>query len=122
MRNNDSPGDPDRLSVPGYFSEEPVFENDAMLNLLNELAKKRNCNIPFPNCKLLPENNGEVFLSEYFEEQQKRNKEGKYKGGFCVCEICAEIGNKTKAKNTGIVSCVQNNNSEVSMMLELVIQ
>jgi hypothetical protein len=60
--------------VPYYLREEPAHPNHSMLSYLNKQAKEKGLKLPFKNVRPLPEDNGELFLSEYYQEQLKRNQ------------------------------------------------
>ena len=80
--------DPNLLFVPGYLCDQPQFQNDAMLHHVNEMARQRGIAAPFPNVAAMKENNGEVFLSKYYEEQVTQNKKKLTQKGLCTCSFC----------------------------------
>jgi hypothetical protein len=74
---------------PGHLSDQPRFFNDALLDFLNKQAESMGFDPHFPNCRCLPPNNGEVFLSEYYQLQVLRNQKSQpTKEGKCTCEEC----------------------------------
>ena len=75
----------------GYLLDQPKFYNHAFLEYLNQVATERGITSPFLDCKKLPSNNGERFLSDYFHDQQIRNQHKLSEGGTCVCIECKSI-------------------------------
>jgi hypothetical protein len=60
--------------VPYHLREEPAHPNHSMLSYLNNQAIEKGMKPPFNDVRPLPEDNGEVFLSEYYFQQLKRNE------------------------------------------------
>jgi hypothetical protein len=62
--------------VPAWLRGIPAFYDHSYLAVLNQQAAAVGASCPFPFARPTPtENNGELFLSEYFHAQQRRNKE-----------------------------------------------
>ncbi len=76
--------------IPSSFVDLPQFYNHSLLLYLNDAAFK--CGLPPIFCDLHPirENNGEVFLSKYFDAQIGRNNSVKQdpKTKLCLCPTC----------------------------------
>jgi hypothetical protein len=79
--------------IPQYLEEVPLFWNHSMLSYLNKEAQRKGLRQIFESVRELGQNNGEVFLSKYFEAQQKRNVgHGQDKAtGKCRCPTCATV-------------------------------
>jgi hypothetical protein len=79
-------------ATPEYIREYPPFTDHLFLGLLNNKAKEANLQEPFINVRETPEDNGEVFLSEYFREQVQRNKEEQTDPNIrrCLCKDCSK--------------------------------
>jgi hypothetical protein len=80
--------------IPGTveLEGEPPFWDHSYLHLLNCRAESLGLQPIFDFVTLPSDDNGEVFLSEYFEQQKRRNESvGCDKGTkFCNCPICRE--------------------------------
>jgi hypothetical protein len=78
------------VDIPGDFVDLPRFYDHSYLHYLNERAG--NCGLPpiFDDVHPVGENNGEVFLSKYFEEQLVRNQTvgQDKKTSMCLCPTC----------------------------------
>ena len=78
------------VDIPGDFVDLPRFYDHSYLHYLNERAVS--CGLPpiFDDVHPVGENNGEVFLSKYFEEQLVRNDAvGQDKDtSMCLCPTC----------------------------------
>jgi hypothetical protein len=61
-------------NVPFHLRGEPAHPNHSIMTYLNSQARKKGVKFPFKNVRPLPADNGEVFLSEYYQEQLKRNE------------------------------------------------
>jgi hypothetical protein len=55
------------------YKDEPWFWDHSYLHCLNRTAQRLGFEPPFQSVTTPSRNNGEVFLSEYFKEQQRRN-------------------------------------------------
>ena len=69
----------------------PLDNNDMIKAYINKLAKDTNIHTtPYPNVTELPPDNGEVFLSQYCQEQIERNKQHltHKKLSICMCNKC----------------------------------
>ena len=77
--------------VPAWLHGVPVFYKHSNLAALNDNAASVGAPLPFSNVHTLPEDNGEVYLSEYFKVQQRCNAELKPhpKNDRCPCCLCA---------------------------------
>jgi hypothetical protein len=78
------------VDIPGDFADLPRYFDHSYLNHLNELAQKKGLPPMFEDVHLVGENNGEVFLSKYFEEQMVRNQTvgQDTKTSMCQCPSC----------------------------------
>jgi hypothetical protein len=78
------------VDIPVDFIDLPRFYDHSFLHYLNELAKS--CGIPpiFDDVDPINKNNGEVYLSKYFEEQMVRNQTvgQDKKTSICQCPTC----------------------------------
>jgi hypothetical protein len=77
-------------TVPQYLEDVPLFFNHSLLDYLNRVALSRGLDQMFSNVRCLKPNNGEVFMSKYYEEQEKRNRlyGQNEKTGQCKCPAC----------------------------------
>jgi hypothetical protein len=75
--------------APEHVRQHPPFVDHLLLELLNEQAREAKLDAPFKHVRATPEDNGEVFLSEYFEEQEKRNSKNLTDPNTRRC-LCAE--------------------------------
>jgi hypothetical protein len=82
----------DKLDPPGHLRDRPVLIDHCLGKHLNDLAGDAGCKLPYRNLRAIHEDNGEVFLSEYFQEQQKRNEDARDrpdpKTKRCRCRSC----------------------------------
>jgi hypothetical protein len=82
----------DKLDPPGHLRDRPVLKDHCLGRYLNDLATDAGCKLPYRNIRQINEDNGEVFLSEYYEEQQKRNEDARDrpdpKTKRCCCKSC----------------------------------
>ena len=78
-------------NVPSKFDNVALHTNHLKLAELNQLARKNGLPDVFQYVDPLPEDNGEVFLSEYFVQQQQRNQQYKptLKETLCKCPQCS---------------------------------
>jgi hypothetical protein len=78
------------VSVPVEYQDQPPFWDHSYLYYLNECAKDHNLPPVFPNTTPVNEDNGIIFLSEYFVAQKERNQ--KYptnpRTRMCTCPRC----------------------------------
>ena len=72
------------------FVHLPRFYDHSFLQYLNDTAKKCGLLPIFDGVNPIRENNGETFLSKYFEEQMVRNEKVKQdpKTALCLCPTC----------------------------------
>lgn len=78
--------------VPSWLRGIPAFYDHSLLEVLNQQAAAVGASRPFPFVRPTPkENNGELFLSEYFHAQVKRNREltPSLFNTRCQCSSCA---------------------------------
>ena len=75
---------------PCYLDDKPLFFDHSMLAYLNEVAKGHGLTPIFDFVKTPRPNNGEVFLSDYYHQQQERNKTstGARDSARCPCSQC----------------------------------
>lgn len=78
--------------IKAHLSDLPLLGNHSFGKIINDLAHECGCSPPFPNVEVLPQDNGEQFLSQYFHAQQERNKTlsppGKPPQDLCRCPEC----------------------------------
>lgn len=98
------------LAIPTHFEDVPPFSDHSMLALLNKQALKQNLPAVFEFCTPIFEDNGEVFLSKYFLQQDARKKTtGSDKNTqMCKCDSCitychrdAFVANETAREASG---------------------
>jgi hypothetical protein len=83
----------DELNPPGgNLRDRPVLKDHCLGKYLNDLAAKAGCKLPYRNLRPVGVDNGEVFMSEYYEQQQKRNQDARdrpdTKTKRCCCKRC----------------------------------
>jgi hypothetical protein len=90
------------VDIAGDFIDLPRFFDHSYLDYLNNLAE--NCGLPpiFDDVHRIGKNNGEVYLSKYFEEQMVRNQTvgQDKKTSMCLCPACTTY--LSSSKNTQI--------------------
>jgi hypothetical protein len=88
------------VDIPGDFVDLPRFYDHSYLHYLNERAGSCGLTPIFDDVHPISENNGEVFLSTYFEEQLVRNQKWGQdkKTSMCLCPTCITY----MSKNTQI--------------------
>jgi hypothetical protein len=98
------------VDIPGDFVDSPRFYDHSYLHYLNE--RVLSCGLPpiFDEVHPVSENNGEVFLSKYYEEQLVRNRTvgQDKKTSMCLCPSCI----KYMSKNTQISLFAQEENDD----------
>jgi hypothetical protein len=76
----------------GHLRDRPVLKDHCLGKYLNDLAGKACCKLPYRNLRAVKEDNGELFMSEYYNEQMKRNQDPRDrpdpKTKRCCCERC----------------------------------
>ena len=84
--------------TPLHFSDDPLYLDHSELIFLNMCAKKRGLKKPFSYTTPINENNGESIGSEYFFQQEERNKTcGQDKvTHVCQCTECLHLPWNTK--------------------------
>jgi hypothetical protein len=77
--------------IPSHLSQYPRFFDHCLLQHINHRAELAGIPTPFGYVHPLPDDNGERFLSEYFEEQKERNRRipRHPTNKRCQCEKCA---------------------------------
>jgi hypothetical protein len=84
----------DPLDPPVHLGDRPYLKDHCLGKYLNELAVKAGCKVPYRNLRSIHEDNGEVFLYEYYEAQLKRSKDPRNKAPAndktkrCWCMSC----------------------------------
>jgi hypothetical protein len=76
--------------VPSRFEDEPEYYDQSELNWINSLGKQKGYADIFKDaCEPQPDN-GEVFLSEYFDQEMERRKQHliNVKANKCNCPLC----------------------------------
>ena len=77
------------IKIPVHFIDEPQFWDHSLLGYLNQQAQSLRLSVPFQNVTPIRANNGEVFLSKYFKEQQQRNRKNiGFLDSMCLCDTC----------------------------------
>lgn len=80
------------VEIPGTveYEDEPPFWDHSYLDLLNRKAESLGMDHLFRFVTPPSQDNGEVFLSKYFEQQQERTKKGEASSTdkFCSCPSC----------------------------------
>jgi hypothetical protein len=103
----------EQIDIPGNFSDLPRFFDHSFLHFLNELAQRKGLPvIIFDDVHPTSENDGEVFLSQYFREQMERNKSvgQDKKTAMCQCPTCMTC----VPKNTLLVARHNNDDNDNS--------
>ena len=82
-------------SMPSHLEDIPLFLDESELAYVNRRLLEASLDPVFQDASPLPPDNGEVFLSEYFSEQMKRNTQAATmmdaKQNKCICPGCAEF-------------------------------
>jgi len=92
------------ITTPYHFEHLPPFWDHAFLAALNDKAAKLGLSPIFDFVTTIRQNNGEVFLSKYFYEQEVRNKENKqhsFNPLLCGCMSCATFQPSPLGKGGG---------------------
>jgi hypothetical protein len=78
------------VSIPVEYQDQPPFWDHSYLHYLNEGSKDHNPPLLFPNTTPVNENNGIIFLSEYFVAQKERNQKcpTNPRTKMCTCPQC----------------------------------
>ena len=112
------------VDIPGDFVDLPRFFDHSLLHYLNGLAQ--NCGLPaiFNDIHPVRENNGEVYLSKYFEAQMVRNQNfgQDQKTSMCLCPTCTKYITQTQeqARLLGPDNNDANDNSNNQTLLNYV--
>ena len=96
----------ERAKIPSAYRSFPCHINHSRLAYINELARRAGLDIDvFDNLTILQEDNGELFLSDYYFEQKRRREavaRGEYSygpTGWCGCPMCGNFtGNSPATK------------------------
>ncbi|KAG7337271.1 hypothetical protein IV203_006809 [Nitzschia inconspicua] len=77
-------------TIPTHFEDIPPYFDHSLLIEINRQAAALKLKRPFENTTECKPNNGELFLSSYFEEQQARNisRLSDKDTGICRCDSC----------------------------------
>jgi hypothetical protein len=101
------------VDIPGDFVDLPRFYDHSFLRYLNQLAE--NCGLfpIFDDVHPVGENNGEVYLSKYFEEQMVRNQTvgQDKKTSMCQCPTCTAYMSKNTQQQTRLFAPEDKNDS-----------
>ena len=101
------------VDIPGDFVDLPRFYDHSFLRYLNQLAE--NCGLfpIFDDVHPVGENNGEVYLSKYFEEQMVRNQTvgQDKKTSMCQCPTCTAYMSKNTQQQTRLFTPEQQDNN-----------
>ena len=111
-------GEIDRDDVPWHFKHIDIFQDHTLLNWLNETAKAKGMDEPFKRVTpVAKQNNGEVFFSEYFDEQEERSKAGLIGDDGCECRLCSSPAQPTDSNAPGVVQePTQRKRTQVAVM------
>ncbi len=84
------------MDIPGDFVDFPQYFNHSYLDYLNKLPEYCGLLPIFDDVHPVGKNNGEVYLSKYFEEQMVRNPTvgQDKKTSMCQCAVCATYMSK----------------------------
>jgi len=63
-----------KLAIDAQWEDEPLFWDHSLLSLVNGMADRQGLARPFDFVTPIGDDNGEVFLSEYFLKQMERNE------------------------------------------------
>ena len=81
--------------VPSHLEDTPFYWDSSELAYINEKLKQASLTPVFLGIKELPPDNGEVFLSQYFYQQNRRNQQYSMtfdsRNNKCNCPECANI-------------------------------
>ena len=93
MMNDEDSTLTDTLDPPGHLRDQPVLKDHCLGKYINELAGKAGCSkVPFRNIRPIFPDNGEVYLSEYYQQQNIRNKDPRNRPNTgtkrCMCKSC----------------------------------
>jgi hypothetical protein len=102
--------DKERASIktPGYLEKVPPFSNHHHLDYLNKWVEAKGIVPFFDNVKpLCDDDPREVFLSDYFNQQQERNAQGFLNSVSkeCTCKLCEGL-TATSIEPGGIIDMV----------------
>ena len=77
--------------LPEHVRRHPPIQDHLLMAHLNKRAKELGLEQSFYNVRPLPEDNGEVFLSDYFKEQSCRDdkKLTNEETRRCLCHVCS---------------------------------
>lgn len=82
-------------AFPSHFDHVPLFWDESELDSINQMLQDASLDPVFEGVKKLPADNGEVFLSEYFHEQQQRNRlfgsRVTPQANMCSCPCCHSL-------------------------------
>jgi hypothetical protein len=102
------------VDIPGDFVDLPRFYDHSFLHHLNERAKK--CGLPpvFDDVHLVGKNNGEVYLSKYFEQQMVRNQTvgQDKKTSMCQCQTCTTYLSKNTEQQATLLAPPEDKNKD----------
>lgn len=105
----------ENISCTVEYEDQPPFHDHSYLALLNKSAESQGLQPRFDFVTALGNDNGEVFLSKYFKQQDQRNKTvGQDKTTYlCLCAECSKFSTVV-AKETKQI--VENNNENVEYL------
>lgn len=83
---------------PQHHDTHAVFRNHLLLEHLNKMAVGKGLETPFFNITTTNDDNGEVFLSEYFDQQKNRNE----------ANTAINTRTNTGAKRCNCLQCARN--------------
>jgi hypothetical protein len=87
-----------RAPPPQHHDTHAVFRNHLLLEYLNKMAIDKGLDMPFFKITPTKNDNGEVFLSEYFDQQKKRNE----------ANTAINTRTNTGAKRCNCLQCARN--------------
>ena len=86
----------ERSLIPSEFRGVPLELNDSFKTYINNLTVETNfTTYLYHNVRILPEDNGEQFFSDYYIQQEQRNKENLTQDStnLCICHKCTQDKN-----------------------------
>ena len=80
----------ERPAIPQHWAEKVSYWDETELRAINMIAVSvGSTEVPFPNTRPLPEDNGERFFHEYFVQQRERDKVPRHPlNDLCPCGTC----------------------------------
>ena len=104
------------IDLPVEYQDIPQVENHSYLAYLNSQARNLGLSDAFEEVTPVKPDNGEVFLSEYFVEQNQRNATTGQdaKTHLCLCSSCLSFTNDLRRNRSETVSVSRERDELVS--------